>query len=66
LTGEPGADVVESYFESESHSFYIHALNLCEVCYDFLRAADEASAEGAGQDILLLGVRECNDMAGNF
>lgn len=66
LRGEPGADVVEHYFGPETHSLYVHALNLCEVYYDFLRAAGEASAESAVQDILLLGVRERNDMASDF
>lgn len=58
--------MVESYFGPETHNLYAHALNLCEVYYDFLRAADEASAEGAVQDILLLGVQERNDMASDF
>jgi PIN domain nuclease of toxin-antitoxin system len=66
LRGEPGSDVVERYFGPETHNLYAHALNLCEVYYDFLRAADEASAEGAVRDILLLGVRERNDMASDF
>jgi hypothetical protein len=55
LRGEPGADAVEHYFGLETHILYVHALNLCEVYYDFLRAAGEASAESAVQDILLLG-----------
>jgi PIN domain nuclease of toxin-antitoxin system len=66
LRDEPGAAVVERYFGPENHSVYMHALNLCEVYYDFLRAAGESSAEGAVQDILLLGVRERNDMASDF
>jgi hypothetical protein len=52
LRGEPGSDVVERYFGPETHNLYAHALNLCEVYYDFLRAADEASAEGAVRDRL--------------
>jgi PIN domain nuclease of toxin-antitoxin system len=47
LKGEPGAEVVEGYFRPEMHSLYMHALNMCEVYYDFLRAAGEASAESA-------------------
>jgi PIN domain len=66
LRGKPGADVVEHYFEPEAHNLYAHALNLCEVYYDFLRAAEEDSAESAVQDILLLGVHERNDMAPDF
>ncbi len=44
----------------------MHALNLCEVYYDFLRAAGEISAEGAVRDVFLLGVQERNDMASDF
>jgi uncharacterized protein with PIN domain len=66
LRGEPGADAVEHYFGPETHDLYVHALNLREVYYDFLRAAGEASAESAVQDILLLGVQERNDMAPDF
>lgn len=44
----------------------MHALNLCEVYYDFLRASDENSAEEAVPDILLLGVRERDDMTSGF
>jgi PIN domain nuclease of toxin-antitoxin system len=66
LRGEPGAAVVERYFGHETDSLYMHALNLCEVYYDFLRAAGETSAEDAVQDILLLGVRERNDMTPDF
>jgi PIN domain nuclease of toxin-antitoxin system len=66
LRGEPGADVVERYFGPERHDLYIHALNLCEVYYDFLRAAGEISAEGAIRDVLQLGVQERNDMNSDF
>ena len=44
----------------------MHSLNLCEVYYDFFRAADEISAENAVQDILLLGVYERDDMTPDF
>jgi predicted nucleic acid-binding protein len=66
LRGEPGADVVERYFEPGTHNLYVHSLNLCEVYYDFLRAADEAAAEGAVQDILGLGADERNDLTPDF
>src|SRR3984957_14232065 len=66
LRGEPGSEVVERYLGPKSDNLYVHALNLCEVYYDFMRAAGEDSAENAVQDILLLGVRERNDMASDF
>jgi len=66
LRGESGAEVVASYFEPKIHNIYMHALNLCEVYYDFFRAAGEGSAESALQDIFVLGVHERNDMAPDF
>jgi predicted nucleic acid-binding protein len=58
--------VVERYFGPEPRNLYVNALNLCEVYYDFVRAADLASAENAVQDLLLLGVEERNDMGADF
>ena len=29
LRGEPGAEVVEDYFDTETDGLYMHALNLC-------------------------------------
>jgi PIN domain nuclease of toxin-antitoxin system len=66
LRDEPGADVVEGYFEPGAHQLYVHSINLCEVFYDFLRAAGEASAESAVRDIKLLGVQERADMDAEF
>lgn len=66
LRGETGAEVVENYFGREVHNLYMHALNLCEVYYDFLRAAGQSSVENAIQDILVLGVHERNDMGSDF
>jgi PIN domain nuclease of toxin-antitoxin system len=38
LRGERGAGVVESLLTGQGNELYVHALNLCEVYYDFLRA----------------------------
>lgn len=48
--GEPGADVVEAYLV-EDHTCWIHAINLCEVYYDFLRVGGEAAAEQVLSDL---------------
>jgi predicted nucleic acid-binding protein len=64
--GEPGAEVVEAHLASDGSELYVHALNLCEVYYDFLRASDEESAEAAVTDILTLGICERNDMSPEF
>ena len=66
LKEESGAEVVEDYLARDGHTFFMHALNLCEVYYDFLRASDECSAEGAVADMLLLEVREREDMTSGF
>ena|SRR5215472_5152619 len=66
LRGEPGSEVVEPYLSRGAHSCYMHALNLCEVYYDFLRASDENAAEGAVADMLRLGVRERADLEPEF
>ena len=47
---EPGADVVETYLV-EDHTCWIHAINLCEVYYDFLRVVEEAAAEQVLSDL---------------
>lgn len=61
LRGEPGAEVVESYVSRRTDSLFMHAINLCEVYYDFLRAFDESSAKSAITDIFRLRVRERAD-----
>lgn len=66
LRGETGAEAVEAYLSNDLHTLYMHSLNLCEVYYDFLRAAGEASADAAIEDLLLLGVRERDDMSSDF
>ncbi len=47
---EPGADVVETYLV-EDHTCWIHAINLCEVYYDFLRVVGEEAAEQVLSDL---------------
>src|SRR5579872_7405046 len=51
---------------AEDNSLYAHSLNLCEVYYDFLRAADESSAEASIQDLLMLGIIERNVLDSEF
>jgi hypothetical protein len=51
LRDEPGAEIVDSVLVSPS-TCYAHAMNLCEVYYDFFRASDQDVAEAAIQDLL--------------
>jgi PIN domain nuclease of toxin-antitoxin system len=46
LRDEPGADAVRNILTG-SRTCYVHALNLCEVYYDFWRASTENASESA-------------------
>ena len=59
LRDEPGADVVENVL-SAPEKCYAHALNLCEVYYDFFRASNQDAAEAAISDLLWLENRGSN------
>jgi predicted nucleic acid-binding protein len=65
LRDEPGADVVQNIL-SLTGTCYVHALNLCEVYYDFWRASSQEAAESAITDLIVLGVVERNDMESEF
>ena len=55
LRDEPGADLVaEALLDSESQC-YAHALNLCEVFYDFHRASGRHEALQAIADLARVG-----------
>jgi len=63
LRGEPGADAVaEALLDPESQC-YAHALNLCEVFYDFERAANRQEALQAVSDLTRMGVIEDASLA---
>ena len=65
LRDEPGADVVENVL-STPEKCYAHALNLCEVYYDFFRASNQDAAESAISDLLGLGIEDRTDMDSEF
>ena len=63
LRDEPGAGVVaEALLDPESQC-YAHALNLCEVFYDFHRAFGKQEALQAISDLARLGVIEDANLA---
>jgi predicted nucleic acid-binding protein len=63
LRDEPGAAVVaEALLDPESQC-YAHALNLCEVFYDFHRASGQQEALQAISDLAQLGVLEDANLA---
>jgi PIN domain nuclease of toxin-antitoxin system len=65
LRDEPGAEMVENVL-SLPQSCYAHALNLCEVYYDFWRASNQDTAEAAITDLMGVGVGERTDMDSEF
>jgi uncharacterized protein with PIN domain len=62
LRGEPGADAVSAILVDPTHECIVHALNLCEVYYDFYRANGDRAAEGAIRDIFVLGIQLRSDL----
>lgn len=57
LRGEPGADIVENYLLNDQDEYITHAINVCEVYYDFLSASDEATAKSVVKDLRAAGIR---------
>lgn len=58
LCGEPGADVAAEILMDAESRCYAHALNLCEVFYDFERAASRERALQAVADLAEMNVVE--------
>ncbi len=61
LNGEPGANVVEAAMIDPAHQCFAHAINLCEVFYQFYRAGGDATAASAISDLSSMSVIERND-----
>jgi predicted nucleic acid-binding protein len=66
LRGEPGADVVAAILSDPTHECLVHALNMCEVYYNFCRVSGETAADDAMRDLLALGVRLRDDLSVEF
>ena len=62
LRKEDGAQLVARLLHDEENVCMAHAVNLCEVYYDFLRAADKRTAEVALSDLESLGLIPQEDM----
>ena len=61
LRDEPGAEVVEQLLLADTDAV-VHAANLCEVYYDFVRAEGTQAAEDAIADIAAIPVLTVEDM----
>ncbi len=66
LRKEVGADVVRASLRGRRNGCYAHAINLCEVFYDFHKLADESAAEKAVKDLQKIGVVERSDFDSDF
>jgi len=66
LRKEIGADVVQKVIVDSANICYAHAINLCEVYYDFWRVGGKNAAEQAIEDLLVLGISERNDFDQSF
>jgi len=62
LRGEEGSEAVAQYLIQEPSTCQAHAVNLCEVYYDFLKAAGEVVAKAAINDLLSVGLIVREDM----
>jgi len=66
LRKEPGADLVRRVIVDSANVCYAHAINLCEVYYDFWRVGGKSAAEQSIEDLLLFGIIEQNDFDTDF
>ncbi len=66
LRKEAGSDVVADRLAESGTTCHAHAINLCEVYYDFYRNDSEAAAMRAIEVLKSLGVIERNDFDETF
>ena len=66
LRGEMGMDIVEAHLLDENRTCIIHAVNLCEVYYDFLRGGGQTAADTAIEDVVKNGVVISRNMSDAF
>jgi predicted nucleic acid-binding protein len=66
LRGEPGKEVVRDHLSDAGNACHAHALNLCEVHYDFIRLAGDRAAKAALRDLRRVGVRPARSLSAGF
>ena len=59
---EKGADVVASFLEDEENMCFVHAMNLCKLCYRAHRSTSKHEAIALVEGFLKLGVVIRDDM----
>ena len=66
LRGEPGHQRVAAALLDENRSCRMHAVNLCEVFYDTLRASGESIADNVLADLAAVGVPTVPEVGDEF
>ncbi|HEY3875814.1 MAG TPA: type II toxin-antitoxin system VapC family toxin [Candidatus Kapabacteria bacterium] len=62
VRNERGGTLVGDILLDPTAQFFIHAVNLCEVYYDFIRVAGEQHADRIVQDTLSYGIKVIEQM----
>jgi predicted nucleic acid-binding protein len=62
LRNEKGAEVVDDFLTSGEMDCYAHAINLCEVYYDFIHVSGESAARWAMDALRAVHVHVREDM----
>jgi len=63
---EVGWQIVRDLLAEPANTCYSHAVNLCEVFYDFHRSVDEATAQRVIRDLLGFGLVPRSDLDTDF
>jgi PIN domain nuclease of toxin-antitoxin system len=66
LRGERGDDVVREILLDPASHCVAHAINLCEVYYDFVRVSDAKTARAAVRDLTKIGIQQRRDISTAF
>jgi PIN domain nuclease of toxin-antitoxin system len=66
LRNEPGASRVTQALADPNNQCFAHAVNLCEVFYDFYRANGSSIAAGAINDLVRAGIVENAQISTGF
>jgi PIN domain nuclease of toxin-antitoxin system len=66
LKSEPGGALVDSLLSGTDNTCVVHAMNLCEVYYDLVRAAGETRAKTVISQLMEAGIIVAEDMDIDF
>jgi uncharacterized protein with PIN domain len=66
LRGEPGGELVLSILGDADNTCMVHALNLCEVYYEFHRSLGEAEADRILEELQAAGITRREDISQSF